>query len=92
VLQQVRKSQILLDAFHYVALLMLKKTHEITTMNKAAEEAGCLFGRICFGTWPKYEEPLRSFLLSTRKEMWALDKKRGPLEDVFSYLRIPVIK
>ncbi len=55
--ERTRRTQIFLDAFPCIALLLRPKTHEIVAMNKAAQNAGCRIGQTCFQSWAGFDTP-----------------------------------
>ncbi|NQU45378.1 PAS domain S-box protein, partial [bacterium] len=55
--EKVRLSQILLDGFPCVALLLRPGTREIVASNRAAARVGAVPGKTCFGTWGQFDTP-----------------------------------
>ena len=66
--EQIRLSQVLLDAFPCVALLLRPHTREIVASNKAAIEVGAVPGACCYATWGRRENPCPWCLAP---ELWA---------------------
>jgi PAS domain S-box-containing protein len=66
--EQTRLSQVLLDAFPCVALLLRPQTREIVASNKAAKEVGAVPGACCYSTWGQREDPCPWCLAP---ELWA---------------------
>ncbi len=55
--EKTRTSQILLDAFPSVTLLLRPDSREVVAANKAGVEAGVKVGSTCYSTWAKRSEP-----------------------------------
>jgi two-component system cell cycle sensor histidine kinase/response regulator CckA len=55
--EKTRQSQILLDAFPCVALLLRPQTREIIASNAAAVAVGAVPGAHCFSTWGQRKDP-----------------------------------
>ena len=55
--QTIRLSQVLLDAFPCVALLLRPRTREIVASNAAGVKAGAVPGARCYSTWGQREDP-----------------------------------
>jgi PAS domain S-box-containing protein len=55
--ERTRRTQIFLDAFPCIAMLLKPKTHEIVAINKAAQNAGCRIGQTCFQSWAGFDTP-----------------------------------
>jgi PAS domain S-box-containing protein len=55
--QTIRLTQVLLDAFPCVALLLRPRTREIVASNAAAVKVGAVPGAHCYSTWGQREDP-----------------------------------
>jgi PAS domain S-box-containing protein len=55
--QTIRLTQVLLDAFPCVALLLRPRTREIIASNAAAVKVGAVPGARCYSTWGQREDP-----------------------------------
>ncbi|MBI4304273.1 MAG: hypothetical protein HY665_08070 [Chloroflexi bacterium] len=55
--EKTHQTQVLLDAFPCIALLLRPSTREIVVSNRAAVEVGAVPGKKCYATWGERTDP-----------------------------------